>query len=327
MQNSQLTTYKNYGLNCMDTACCVHLKATKKPIKLVRILKRRKDENMLGITCEGGGSRTIYSCGVLDVLLEEKIIADYFIGVSAGIAFGVSYCSNQIGRNLNLATKFMNSQKYSGIKHLFKPKNRSYYNMDYVYETIPNVELPFDFDAFADFKGEVIATVTNVKTGKAEYLPVPRDDRKFTYLRASCALPLLFPEIEIGGEKYLDGGIADSIPYMQSLNFGCDKNIIILTRPQDYIKEDEPATKLAVRKYKKYPEFCEAMETRAKRYNQCIEEIKQLKSEGKVFVFTPKSTFNVGRTEGNPVKLKRLYEHGYNHAKWALDDLKKYLSK
>ena len=282
---------------------------------------------MLGLTLEGGGSRTIYSCGILDVLLEENLVADYLIGVSAGIAFGVSYCSGQIGRNLTLASEYMNSKKYSGIKHLLNPKNRSYYNMDYVYDEVPNKELPYDWETFKSFKGEVVSTVTNVETGKAEYLPVPRDDRKFTHVRASCALPLLFPEIEINGQKYLDGGIADSIPYMQAINFGCDKNIIILTRPRDYVKQDEPAMKLALRHYRKKPELCEAMMSRAKRYNECVAQIKQLQSEGKAFVFTPKTTFNVGRTEGDPAKLKKLYDHGYNHAKWALNDLRKYLAK
>ena len=62
---------------------------------------------MLGLTLEGGASRTVYSCGIMDALLEDKIIADYVIGVSAGAAFGVSYCSGQIGRNLRLATEFM----------------------------------------------------------------------------------------------------------------------------------------------------------------------------------------------------------------------------
>lgn len=282
---------------------------------------------MLGLTLEGGGSRTIYSCGILDVLLEENIIADYLIGVSAGIAFGVSYCSGQIGRNLTLASEYMNRKEYSGIKHLINPKNKSYYNMDYVYDEIPNKELPMDWQAFEDFKGEIISTVTNIETGEAEYLSVPRDDRKCMTLRASCALPLLFPEIEINGKTYLDGGIADSIPYKQAIKAGCDKNIIILTRPRDYIKTDEPAMKLALRHYRKYPELCEAMLTRAKRYNETVAEIKQLQSEGKVFVFTPKTTYNVGRTEGDPEKLKKLYTHGYKHARWALDDLRKYLAK
>ena len=37
----------------------------------------------LGITMEGGASRTVFSCGVTDALLEENIMPDYFIGVSA----------------------------------------------------------------------------------------------------------------------------------------------------------------------------------------------------------------------------------------------------
>lgn len=282
---------------------------------------------MLGLTCEGGGSRTVYSCGIMDVLLKENIIADYFIGVSAGIAFGVSYCSGQQGRNLTLAAEYMNRPEYSGIKHMLSPKNRSFYNMDYVYYQVPNFELPFDFEAYKAFKGDIIAVVTNVETGKAEYLPCNRDDRHFTDLRASCALPLLFPEIEINGKKYLDGGIADSIPYKQAIKAGCDKNIVILTRPRDYIKRDEPAMKLAEKYYHKHPEFVDAMRSRAKRYNETVAELKQLQSEGKVFVFTPKSTFGVGRTEGDPVKLKRLYTHGYKHAEWAMDQLRKYLAK
>ena len=52
------------------------------------------------------------------------------------------------------------------------------------------------------------------------------------------------PEIEINGEKYMDGGISDSIPYMQAIKAGCDKNIVVLTRPKGYVKTQEPATKL-----------------------------------------------------------------------------------
>lgn len=282
---------------------------------------------MLGLTLEGGASRTVYSCGIMDALLEDKIIADYVIGVSAGAAFGVSYCSGQIGRNLRLATEFMGTKKYMGARHLIDPKNRCYYNLDYAYNVVPNVELPFDYEAYRNFKGRFCAVVTNVKNGKAEYMDVPKDDTHWNLLRATCALPLLFPEIEINGEKYMDGGISDSIPYMQAIKAGCDKNIVVLTRPKGYVKTQEPATKLAIKYYHKHPEFAEAIATRAERYNKCIAELMELKAEGKVFVFTPKTTFGVGRTEGDPAKLRRLYDYGYNHAKWAMDDLKKYLCK
>ncbi len=292
-----------------------------------RPLFRNRGIFMLGLTLEGGASRTVYSCGIMDALLEENIIADHVIGVSAGAAFGVSYCSGQIGRNLRLATEFMGTKEYMGARHLIDPKNRSYYNLDYAYNVVPNIELPFDYEAYRNFKGKFYAVVTNVETGKAEYMEVPRDDTKWNLLRATCALPLLFPEIEINGKMYMDGGIADSIPYMQPINAGCDKNIVVLTRPKGYVKAQEPATKLAMKYYHKHKEFAHSLETRAERYNKCVSELMELKRQGKVFVFTPKTTFGVGRTEGDPAKLRLLYDYGYNHAKWAMDDLKKYLAK
>lgn len=282
---------------------------------------------MLGITFEGGASRTIYSCGIMDALLEEGIMADVAYGVSAGAAFGVSYFSGQIGRNFKLATQIMNRKEYMGARNLIDPKNRCYYGLKYAYDTVPNKILPFDYDAFKSNPGKFYAVVTNVLTGKAEYLPVTGDDKQWTLLQATCALPLLFPMIEVNGKKYMDGGLADSIPYKQAIKAGCDKNIIVLTRPLGYVKKTEPAVKLALLCYKKYPQLCRTMLTRAQRYNKCIKEIAELKNHGKLFVFTPHSTFGVGRTQNDPQMLTRLYLHGYKHAKHAMNDLKKYLDR
>ena len=69
----------------------------------------------LGITMEGGASRTLFSCGVTDAFLEENIMPDYFIGVSAGIAYGVSYLAKQKGRNLEIAQKYMKDKRYMGM--------------------------------------------------------------------------------------------------------------------------------------------------------------------------------------------------------------------
>ncbi len=282
---------------------------------------------MLGITFEGGASRTVYSCGIMDALLEEDISADVAYGVSAGAAFGVSYFSKQIGRNYKLATEIMNRKQYMGPANLLDPKNRCYYGIKYAYETVPNEILPFDYDAYNSNPGRFYAVVTNVETGKAEYLRVPGDDKEWKLLQATCALPLLFPIIEIDGKKYMDGGLADSIPYKQAISAGCDKNIVVLTRPLGYVKKTDAITKLAAKLYRKYPKLCKAMLTRAERYNECLQEVMELKKQGKLFVFTPRSTFGVGRTENDPQKLKRLYEHGYKHAKWAMNDLKKYLNR
>ena len=279
----------------------------------------------LGITMEGGASRTIFSCGVADAFLEEDIMPDYFIGVSAGIAYGVSYLSKQKGRNLEIAEKYMADKRYMGPKHLLNRKNRSYYNIPFVFEEIPNKLIPFDYDAFEAYPGKVVAAVTNIHTGKAEYLEVPRRDGSFNVLVASCAMPIMFQPVKIGKRYYLDGGISDSIPYKQAIKEGCDKNIVILTRERGYVKKQEQAGRISGRLYKQYPKIVEDLEKRPERYNMCIRELMEREKNGEIFVIAPESTMGVGRTEGRTEKLVALYEAGYRQAKEQMADLKRYL--
>ena len=280
---------------------------------------------MLGVTFEGGANRTVFSCGVIDALIKNKITADYIIGTSAGIAYSVTYASGQYGRNYKIAKQYISDKRYQGIRHFLNPENRSFYNLDFVFDEIPNKLVPFDYEKYKNFNGRTVAVVTNIETGKAEYLDVPRDDRKFMYLRASCSLPLLFPVIEINGRKYLDGGIADSIPYEQAMRSGCDKNIVVLTRERDYRKKPESIQKLIALKYRKYPDFVKASLERPYKYNKCVEKLEELEKQKKVFVIAPETTMNVGRTESDSAKLTALYKHGYDVAMKLMPDLKKYL--
>lgn len=279
----------------------------------------------LGLVLEGGASRTVFSCGVMDVLLEENIIADMVIGTSAGIAFGVSYASLQRGRNLRLAADFMGDKRYMGMRHLLNRNNKSYYNMQFVYDDVPNIHLPFDWKAFENFKGDVVGVCTNVETGNAEYLPVSRTDKTFPVLRASCALPIIFPFINIDGTDYLDGGIADSIPYNYAFEQGCDKVVVVLTRERGYVKETGKSVKLAEKLYKNYPNLVKAMDERAENYNNQVKELRALERDGKVFVIEPVTTMGVKRTEGRPNRLLPLYQHGVSVAKDNINALKSYL--
>lgn len=281
----------------------------------------------LGITMEGGANRTIYSCGVTDAFLEENLMPDYFIGVSAGIAFGVSYLSKQKGRNLRVLRSYVADKRYMGLPHLLNRKERNFFNVDFVFGEIPNKLLPFDFEAFRAYSGEVFAVVTNIHTGKAEYLEVPRDDDSFQTLVASCALPLLFQPVKVGNHYYLDGGIADSIPYKKAIEAGCDKNIVILTRTRDYRKETDRTVKISSKMYRRYPKIAEAMLSRASRYNACLDELYELEKEGKVFIIAPNDTYGVGRAEKNLDKLERLYDEGYYQTKLLMPKLREYLNR
>ncbi len=230
----------------------------------------------LGIVMEGGASRTAFSCGVTDCFLEENLLPDYFVGVSAGIAFGVSYLAGQKGRNRKIIEQYLPDKRYMGLKYLFDRKMKSFYNIPFVFGEVPNTLLPFDYEAFAAYPGEVEAVVTNIRTGQAEYLAVPRDDKEFGVIVASCALPVLFQPVLVGRNYYLDGGVADSVPYQRAFEKGCDKVIVILTRPRGYVKKTEKSVGAAARLYRRFPRLVKSLKNRADSYNRCMKELQSV---------------------------------------------------
>ncbi len=281
----------------------------------------------LGMVFEGGANRTIFSCGVMDVFLEENLMPDYFIGVSAGIAYGVSYLSGQKGRNLELMEKYMADKRYMGMWHLIDRSERAYYNTKFVFDEVPNRLLPFDYDSFAAYPGKVEAAVTNIHSGKAHYVEVPRGKDMRDTLVASCALPVLFQPVKLGNHYYLDGGIADSIPYEHALKEGCDKLIVVLTRERGYVKKKERAVSFTNHLYRRYPKIVEDMELRPERYNDSMKKLMELEKEGKVFVIAPETTYGVGRTETDTKKLRQLYDEGARIAKEQMQALRNYLEE
>lgn len=265
-----------------------------------------------GLVLEGGALRTIFSSGVCDAFLDGGLaLPDYTLGVSAGIAYGASYLSRQSRRNLQLITHYVGDSRYMGWRNLANPKNRSYFGLQFAYETIPNELIPFDYDSFESYPGTVEAVVTNLATGQAEYLPVPRRDASNLLLQATCAIPLMFPIIYIDGQPYLDGGCADAIPWRHALEEGCDRVVVVLTRERNYYKKPGRSDRIIARVFKKYPSFQETMRTRSERYNACREELFALERSGRILVIAPEDTLGCSRTEKNLDTLRALWQEGY----------------
>lgn len=278
-----------------------------------------------GLIVEGGANRVYFSVGAMDLLMENNIKVDYITGSSAGIANAVSFASGQIGRGLEIALNYVPSKKYLGFRHFINPKNRSLYNIDYVFNEIPEKLVPFDYEAFNNFEGEIEAAVTNVATGKAEYLPVTSEDKNWSVVLASCALPIMFPPVVINGVTYLDGGITDSIPYMHAIEKGCDKIIVILSRERNYQKASGGGTKAASLLYRKHPEFVKALQNRYIMYNNQREQLFELEAKGKAIVIVPESTDGWKRTENRKEVLKYMYDKGYEAASEKLKQIIEYL--
>jgi len=277
-----------------------------------------------GIVFEGGAFRTIFSCGVMDALIENNIIPDYMIGVSAGAAYGVSMASRQAGRNLKLLIEHRNDPKYVGFGNMLDKENRSIYGLDYSFDTIPNEILPFDYETFAQYKGTFKCVVTNVLTGKAEYKIYDGSDKTNQLLRATCALPLAFPIIYLDDTPYLDGGLADSIPYEQAFKDGCDRVIVVLTREAGYEKKNTASVKTMARAFLKYPELQRAMLTRADRYNRSLKRLKRYEEEGRCLVIRPTKSKGFGKFEKDLNKILSMYNDGYNQGYALLNDIKRF---
>ena len=276
-----------------------------------------------GLVLEGGALRTIFSSGVCDAFLDLGLpMPDYTIGVSAGIAYGVSYLSRQSRRNLKLVTTYANDHRYMSWRNMLNPKNRSYFGLKFSYETIPNELLPFDYDAFEAYPGTVEAVVTNLNTGKADYLPVPRRDDHNLLLQATCAIPLMFPVYHLEGQPYLDGGCADAIPWKRAFEVGCDRVVVVLTRERDYRKEADPSFRITKNAFRKYPNFVETMRTRAERYNACRDELFELEAQGKVLVIAPEDTLGCSRTEKDMEVVRALWQIGYFAGRRSADSVR-----
>lgn len=280
---------------------------------------------MTGLVLEGGAVRTIYSSGVCDGFLEQSFLADFVVGVSAGIAYGVSYASRQEGRNLRILERFVRDSRYMGAGNLLKPGNRSYFGLDFAYDEIPNYLVPFDYAAFESYPGRVEAGVTNLLTGKTDYYPMTCEDKRFVLLRATCAMPLLFPIFEINGKPYLDGGVGDSVPFRRALRAGCDKLIVVLTRERSYYREPEKLERMICRRYREYPAFCEAIRTRAERYNADRAAILELERQGKALIFAPKCTKGFSRTERDLSKIRALWKEGRDEAVARMDEVRSFV--
>lgn len=266
---------------------------------------------MTGLVLEGGAFRGLFTAGVLDALLDIKAELKYVIGVSAGATNAYSYVSKQRGRNLDIMERFMNNKRYISYGNLIRCK--SLMDLDFVFDEIPNKYCPFDYKTFYEFDGRMLAGAFNIETGENEYFDKELLDTRNSILRASIAIPLVFPFEKINGSYYADGGLSEPIPIKKSIADGNDKNIIVLTRNEGYKKQQSKANKLTYRLYKnKYPKLANVLRDRHIKYNEQLDFCKKLEKTEKAIVIRPTINMNINRFERDKNKLKAIYENGYN---------------
>jgi predicted patatin/cPLA2 family phospholipase len=278
------------------------------------------------LVLEGGGTRGVFTAGVLDYFMEQDLELPYVIGVSAGACNAVNYVAHQHGRTKKCMIDYLREGSYSGLKYLIK--NHSLFDMDLIFDVFPNSEIPFDYKTFFESDKTCVLTTTNCQNGKAVYIEEKKSKKRLmAACKASCSLPLVSTIVKIDDIPMMDGGMADSIPIRKALKDGCNKAVIILTRNKGYIKKITPKTNRVSRiVYRDYPYLVRAIINRPEKYNKTVEYIEKLEAAGKVYVLRPEIPV-VSQAETNPDILLNFYNHGYELAERIYSELMEYLEK
>lgn len=279
-----------------------------------------------GLILEGGGMRGMFTMGVLDVWMEQGIRFDAAIGVSAGAVFGCNYKSGQIGRAIRYNVRFCKDKRYCSLRSLLRTGNL--FHADFCYHTVPEQLDLFDDAAFARNPMAFYVVATDLETGEAVYRRIDRIEKdSLEWFRASASMPLVSRPVELEGRKYLDGGIADSIPVRYFESIGYTANVVVLTQPRGYRKSRNrsiPFLRLALGKY---PRTVEAMRRRHEVYNGTLDHILQQEATGHCFVVCPDRPLDIGRVERDPDRLRAVYELGRSVGERSLDGVQNFLSR
>ncbi|UOQ47378.1 patatin family protein [Gracilibacillus caseinilyticus] len=279
----------------------------------------------IGLVLEGGGSRGVFTAGVLNFLMEQNIYIPYVIGVSSGACNGSSYISRQIERNKKVNIDYVSHPDYLSLRNWVT--KRQLFGMDFLFDTLPNQLVPFDYHTFQSAKEEFVVGTTDCLTGepvfysKAEYA-----QDMMTVIRASSSLPVVAPPINFQSRVLMDGGIADPIPIVQSMKDGNQKNVVVLTRNRGYFKKRASQNWYIKRKYKDFPGLIKAIEKRHQVYNDTLQYLYEQEKQGNVFIISPNEKLTVGRVEKNKNKLMDLYRKGYQDTKKLKAPLQEFLA-
>lgn len=266
----------------------------------------------LGLIDVGGGLRDIYGAGVLDMCMDSGVHFDYCIGVSAGSANITSYLSGQRRRNFKFYYEYSFRREYMGFGNYIK--KGSFFDLGYVYGTLSRSdgENPLDFETMKNNPAEFVIVASEAESGRVRYFT--KDDLapdRYDPLMASCAIPVVCEPYEINGVKYFDGALTDPVPVKKALADGCDKLVLILTKPRETKRSSIKDDSLARILHHSYPISAHNLHLRAKRYNDAVEYAKQLEKEGRLLIVAPDDISGVDTTKRSKEALLRLYCKGY----------------
>lgn len=283
--------------------------------------------NKIGLICEGGGTKTAYTCGVLEFFLEANISFPYCVGISAGAEALLPFVSKQKERLKITGIDATSDPKAIGIYPLIH--ERGLFGIRHVSKFIEQ-RAPLDYDAFIKSETKMDIGLYNMDENKVEYFSKEYFDHEEQILmQASCALFLLTRPYKFMNHKYMDAGLLDMIPIQQSIAQQNDKHIIISTKEENYRRLPASRWQLLISKimYPKNKDIHENLKIRHLNYQKQWDLVHTLQAQKKALVLRPSADYKVTRTTQNKELLKKWYDLGYQDSKNRIEMIRKFMEE
>ncbi len=166
----------------------------------------------IGIALSGGTAKSVAHVGVLKALAEANIPIDFIAGTSWGSIVSSMYASGMPISSMEAVATTMSWRKLVALRFTKLGFVSSVRIEDFVKEIIGDIE-------FEDLKTPSTVATANLITGEKR---VFRSGPVAIAVRASCSIPQIYLPVEIDGEYYVDGGVAEYLPIETLAAMGCD---------------------------------------------------------------------------------------------------------
>ncbi|MCR5097122.1 MAG: patatin family protein [Erysipelotrichaceae bacterium] len=277
------------------------------------------------LVLEGGGLRGAYTAGALSWLLDNNIFFDNAYGISTGAVHLCNYLSESKERLYDFSVDGIVDKRIIGIRPFLRCGRIVDY--DFLFDHIIKEEKQFDINDLRDCKTDAFIGLYELNEGKTRYYSVR--EISLNELKASTSLPIIGKVVKENGREILDGGITDMIPIEQAVADGCNRNLIITTKPLDYVRK--PAKKAIVELMRiSYPQckrIAEDYKIRHLNYAKQIDLIRKLEENNEAVYCYPSRNSNVTRMGGSREELSELFDLGYQDMEDRKEQILKLLEK
>ena len=271
-------------------------------------------KNKTALIVEGGGSRGVFSFGVIDSFIKASYNPfDIHLGVSNGAVVQLWYLLKVADYNLDKML-FSASKKYVRYSNILL--NKSIMDFEKLYQDANRV-FPINFNRLENnLTGKnFYIVVSDAITGNPEYIELSKENY-INEMLATGSLPVLMKNpILLDGKRKYDGGITDPIPVQKAYDLGAKEIVIIRTYEKTFIRKTKLENYIAAIATRDYPEISNALKTNTGTYNSALEFINNPPSDCKIIQICPPHRLKTRRATTNVEIMKRDYQVGLKQGK------------